>query len=80
VTTFLIDVTTGTMELSVADIWPDGGAPEDPTAADVVATMREYGTVKRVVDEWWLDGDLTISVSRLGAPTDHAEFRHGDES
>lgn len=35
--------------LSVADVWPDGDAPENPTPEDVAAVMRVYGGV---ISDW----------------------------
>lgn len=39
-------------ELTVEDVWPDGGAPENPTAQDVADTMRKYGHKTRVMVDW----------------------------
>lgn len=37
-TTFLISL--GETELTVEEVWPDGDAPENPTAEDVATAMR----------------------------------------
>ena len=48
--TYTIDVT-----LDEADIWPDGDAPANPTAADVVRLIRKEGGFPKIIDEWNLD-------------------------
>lgn len=41
------------VELAPEEIWPDGNAPENPTAEDVVAQMRKHcGGVGRLLPEW----------------------------
>jgi len=42
------------VQLTVEEIWPDGNAPENPTAEDVVAQMRATGSVSNVMSEWGL--------------------------
>ena len=45
----------GDCMLSIADVWPNGDAPENPTAEDVVAAMRaSSGWAGRLIDEWLL--------------------------
>ena len=74
---FLVDITSATVELAVDEIWPDGGAPENPTAADVIAVMREssHDRIARLLIEWNLDSDQVVSVSKLGGTRDMAEWR-----
>ena len=48
--TYTIDVT-----LSENDIWPDGDAPENPTAEQVAALIRKEGGFPKIIDEWNLD-------------------------
>lgn len=43
--------------LDTEDIWPDGDAPENPTAEDVRRVIRECGGIVRVMREWELVGD-----------------------
>lgn len=38
--------------LSVADVWPDGDAPENPTPEDVAAVMRAHGGFHGVISGW----------------------------
>lgn len=38
--------------LTVAEIWPDGDAPENPTAEDVIARVQMYGSVDTFLHEW----------------------------
>lgn len=57
---------TGDHELSISDIWPDGDAPENPTVADVVAVMRQYGyEAARLALDWNLELDLEIDGERV---------------
>ena len=56
--------------LSVGQIWPDGGAPRNPTAEDVAEVMSTYGHVYKVIADWNLI-DL-IQIARVGAPADTA--------
>ena len=48
--TYTIDVT-----LSENDIWPDGDAPENPTAEQVAALIRKEGGFPSVLVDWNLD-------------------------
>lgn len=45
----------GSDSLSVAEIWPDGDAPENPTIEDVLAEVRKAGSLRRLAQEWNLD-------------------------
>ena len=45
-----IDVT-----LDESEIWPDGDAPETPTADDVRALIDGCGGIERVLTEWCLN-------------------------
>ena len=47
---YTIDVT-----LSEGDLWPDGDAPENPTAEQVAALIRKEGGFPKIIDEWNLD-------------------------
>jgi hypothetical protein len=63
--TFTVDVFLG-----VDAIWPDGDAPENPTADDVRELIEDEGGIVRVIDDWNLavcdyDYDVTeITVPR----------------
>lgn len=47
--------------LGVDDIWPDGDAPDHPTAADVVKRMRDCGgTARQIIGEWNLLDSLEV--------------------
>jgi len=72
---FLIHISVPTWELGVHEIWPDGDAPEVPTAADVVEQMRRDGSALGAAQEWNLLDEVTIWVTCLGKPTDHAEYK-----
>ncbi len=58
-----IDV-LGFNELTVEQVWPDGDAPDNPTADDVAAVIKQCGGLRRVLDDWNLDRYLVITVSR----------------
>lgn len=58
---------SGEWTLDVDEVWPDGDAPEHPTAADVAAQMRLTGSVHSVIDEWMLVPDqIEIMVCTPG--------------
>jgi len=59
--TFHIDF-NGCLTLDVAEVWPDGDAPEHPTALDVINAMKATGNKARLLGEWNLDDDLIIAV------------------
>jgi hypothetical protein len=56
------DVTvSGDFTLTVSEIWPDGGAPENPTAADVIAAMKANGGgTAGVIRDWNLCVDIEV--------------------
>ena len=51
---FIIDL-HGSWDLAVEDIWPDGDAPENPTAEMVAQRMRDYGPMMFTLREWCLE-------------------------
>jgi hypothetical protein len=48
--------------LSIDQVWPDGNAPENPTAQDVVNLLEECGSKRRALDDWCLLDDLDVWV------------------
>lgn len=66
---FRITFTVDTF-LGVDAIWPDGDAPENPTADDVRELIDDHGGIVRVIEDWNLanrndDYDVTeITVPR----------------
>lgn len=42
-------------DLKLEHIWPDGDAPENPTADDVRAKLNAHGPVDQVINDWALD-------------------------
>ena len=40
--------------LSKKELWPDGGAPDDPTMDDVLARIRRDGGMLSILDKWSL--------------------------
>lgn len=59
------DISFPEVTLDIDQIWPDGDAPENPTAADVVKQMQEStGSVYRVLSEWALEpNEITVHGS-----------------
>lgn len=49
-------------DLAVNEIWPDGDAPENPTAEDVAKAIRKYVNVYDFIRSWNLDTALMVSV------------------
>ena len=45
----------GSDDLTAAEIWPDGDAPENPTVDDVIAEMRKSGSLSRLASDWNFD-------------------------
>jgi hypothetical protein len=41
-----------TVNLSAKEVWPDGDAPENPTAQDVADKMVASGGTNHVIKEW----------------------------
>ena len=48
---------------SVAEIWPDGDAPEDPTIDDVLGAITRCGGKRIILDDWGMTNDLELTVS-----------------
>jgi hypothetical protein len=46
--------------VSVDDIWPDGDAPENPTAADVQREIDKSRDLATALLYWNLDEDLEL--------------------
>lgn len=46
--------------LTVAEVWPDGDAPENPTGEDVANVMRKHGGFHGVVSDWSLLDSLEV--------------------
>lgn len=56
----------GWVTLDEKDVWPDGDAPEEPTAEDVKAVMERCGMKSTVLREWDLLQDIEVTVSEQG--------------
>jgi hypothetical protein len=54
---------SGVITLSHAEVWPDGDAPDNWTAADVAAAMRATGRKIDTLDKWNLTDDIEVTVS-----------------
>lgn len=55
----------GVWMLNVGQVWPDGDAPENPTAEDVLEQMRAYGDVRAIIGDWNLVPELTVDGKAL---------------
>lgn len=62
---FTLRLEPAEFDLSIDEIWPDGNAPENPTAADVVAQM--HGTVDGIMSEWNITPDFIEVVASDGS-------------
>jgi hypothetical protein len=61
-------------ELGVGDVWPDGNAPERPTAADVMALLGDNPVrIKRSIQDWNLDDFHVVVTVRHNGITTSAE-------
>lgn len=56
--------------LSVNEVWPDGDAPDEVTAAAVSAVMEAGGTKSRVLRDWCLLDDVDVDVG-VDLPNPH---------
>jgi hypothetical protein len=59
----------GTVVLGVEQIWPDGDAPDNPSAADVEAVISEEGGFARVLCDWSLEDAFDFCVYEVVSPT-----------
>lgn len=48
--------------LTKEELWPDGDAPENPTAKDVVELIRKCGGATKIIEDWNLDDLLECAV------------------
>lgn len=66
---FFVDITSNTIEITAADVWPAGDGPVNPTAADVAKALRSYGSRSTVMSEWAFDTDLRVAISEPRGPS-----------
>jgi hypothetical protein len=62
---FWIEITTGMIILNEDEIWPDGDAPENPSAMHVKRTIEEAGPLSKVLHDWNLDYDMDLQVGEV---------------
>lgn len=60
----LFEISIPPCVLSVEEIWPDGDAPENPTAQDVVDRMKG-GSIK-VLRDWNLVASIEVNEINVG--------------
>lgn len=58
---FILTV-SGEVKLDVDDIWPDGDAPANPTAEDVLSVLWCSGRLSDVLADWNLEDDFDWDV------------------
>ena len=58
---FSVHLEGPSFELEIKEIWPDGDAPEHPTAEDVAETMRNYKG--DLLIDWGLLQDVEIYIN-----------------
>jgi hypothetical protein len=44
--------TPGDFDLSIDELWPDGDAPENPTAEDVKGLIEKCGGILQIIRDW----------------------------
>jgi len=61
---FTVHVEGPSFELNTDEIWPDGDAPENPTAEDVAKAMRDYckGDMFLLISDWNLNQDIEVYI------------------
>ena len=56
---------------TIEQIWPDGDAPENPTAQDVAKVVEDCGGVLAVFADWDLEDGIQLHV---GGPDDAVDL------
>lgn len=56
----------GSVRLTVAEIWPDGDAPEKPTVKDVVAKITSHWMRSRMLEEMGLTDHVGCRITGPG--------------
>ncbi len=56
---------SGEVSVSLNEIWPDGDAPENPTAQDVAKAIEEQGawSLANFFNDWSLDEYFELDVT-----------------
>jgi hypothetical protein len=55
----------GSVVLELDEIWPDGDAPENPTAADAQRVIDADGGLSRVLLDWSLEDDFELKARAI---------------
>ena len=63
--------------LDTDQMWPDGDAPTNPTAKDVIALIRRHGGIYRVLDDWNLH--QTCSTWEVHEESNSRDRNKGEE-
>jgi len=61
--------------LTTQQIWPDGDAPEAPTALQVIQVMQgQSNGLLQALEEWGLEDAIQLTVNLVGNPKDRAHW------
>ena len=60
---------TGSINLTVSDLWPDGDAPANPTVLDVAKLIAKCGGLHNVIHDWNLDPNIALDITGAGGFT-----------
>ena len=53
------------VDMDLDELWPDGDAPENPTAKDVEDLIEKCGGPVDIIDEWNLRDDFLLFVYQI---------------
>ena len=53
---------------TIDECWPDGDAPDHPTAEQVIDRLKSHGSILSAIADWGIDDNLTVTVI---APNGH---------
>lgn len=56
---------SGSVQLSVGAIWPEGDAPDAPSANDVLEALVAYGLLSEVVRDWGIEQAFAFDVAEV---------------
>lgn len=60
----------GSITLTVAEVWPDGDAPDVITAEAVKQVLLDSGSKRQVMDDWCLLQAVDVSCGVMGRDPD----------
>ncbi len=67
---FLLEITTGPVQITERELWPDGNAPDSPTVEDVEALLASAApyrwSLASLISDWNLDDNMEVYVTDEG--------------